>query len=206
VTAPAPTAPTAAAPANPKPAEPVAAPAAPDAPAPTAPVTAPGAHTAPRAVAAPNPVPVAHAPAALVDLVHVAQERGASQARMVLHPDSLGGVEVHLRQTAEGIRATVHVHHPEALQTLQAGLGDLRRGLEDRGVTIDQLDLGLAPGNQDPQQQGNGAARGDGGFSARTGATGLSGRDDGADDDEILTTPNATSTRASAGILVDVMA
>jgi hypothetical protein len=124
---------------------------------------------------------------------------------MVLHPESLGGVEVHLRQTSEGIRATVHVHHPEALQVLQNGVGDLRRGLEDRGVTIDQIDLGLAPGSQD-QQQGNGAARGDGGLRSRTGVTGLRGLGDGAADDETLTTPNATNTRASAGVLVDVMA
>jgi flagellar hook-length control protein FliK len=191
--------------APPAPDAPAATPVA-DAPAPTAPVTAPAAHTAPRAVSAPNPVPVAHAPAALVDLVQVAHDRGAGQARMVLHPESLGGVEVHLRQTSEGIRATVHVHHPEALQVLQNGVGDLRRGLEDRGVTIDQIDLGLAPGNQDQQQQGNGAARGDGGFGTRTGVNGLSGLGDGAADDDNLTTPNATNTRASAGVLVDVMA
>jgi flagellar hook-length control protein FliK len=150
-------------------------------------------------------VPVAHAPAALVDLVAVAHDRGAGQARMVLHPESLGGVEVHLRQTSEGIRATVHVHHPEALQVLQNGVGDLRRGLEDRGVTVDQIDLGLAPGSQD-QQQGNGPARGDGGFGSRAGVNGLSGLGDSAADDETLTTPNAANTRASAGVLVDVMA
>lgn len=172
----------------------------------SAPVTASAAHTAPRTVTAPNPVPVAHAPAALADLVHVAHERGAGSARMVLHPESLGGVEVHLRQTTEGIRATVRVHHPEALQTLQAGLGDLRRGLEDRGVTIDQLDLGLAPGSQDQGQQGNGAARGDGGLPSRTSVTGVSALDDNAADDETLTNPNATTTRAAAGVLVDVMA
>jgi flagellar hook-length control protein FliK len=152
-------------------------------------------------------VPVAHAPAALVDLVQVAHDRGAGQARMVLHPESLGGVEVHQRQTSEGIRATVHVHHPEALQVLQSGVGDLRRGLEDRGVTIDQIDLGLAPGGQE-QQQGNGGARGDGGLGARTGLTGLSGLS-GLSEDENLTTPNATSTDSAhpvAGVLVDVMA
>jgi len=182
-----------------------AAPAAPatEAPTPNVAVNGAAATATPRAVTAPNPVPVAHAPAALADLVQVAHERGVGQARMVLHPDSLGGVEVHLRQTAEGIRATVHVQHSEALQVLQSGLGDLRRGLEERGVTVDQIDLGLAPGNQG-EQQGNGAARGDGGLGARTSVTGLSAL--GAADDDTLTTPNATSTRAPAGVLVDVMA
>ena len=40
---------------------------------------------------------------------------------------------------------------------------------------------------------------------ARTGLTGLSGLS-GLSEDENLTTPNATNTRASAGVLVDVMA
>ncbi len=150
-------------------------------------------------------MPVAHAPAAIADLVHVATERGAGHARLILHPDNLGGVSVHIHQTPEGIRATVHVEHADALQMLQNGVGDLRRGLEARGVTIDSIDLGLAPGNQDPQQQGNGAARGDGGPGARSGAPGVPGLVDAGADDS-LTIPNATTTRTSAGVLVDVMA
>jgi flagellar hook-length control protein FliK len=149
-------------------------------------------------------VPLAHAPEAVHDLIALARSRDATHARLVLHPADLGGVEVRLRHDGQGLHASVHVEHPEALAALDRGLGDLRRALESRGVTVATLDLSLAGGRQDGS--GGWAASGDGGFGrpaphARRGTPGP----DGLDPDP-LSTPSATAARPSAGAIVDVMA
>lgn len=169
---------------------PTAAPATPAAPISRAPVSAP-------AVALP------HAPAAVAEAVHVATSRGTDRARIVLHPESLGGIEIRIEHSAAGVKATLHVDHVDTLATLQSGLGDLRRGLEARGVTVETLDLGLAPGHGGDHERRNGAAGGDDGFGAA--------RPGDADplapgEDQPLTIPTATTDRPAAGVLVDVMA
>ncbi|HEU4657631.1 MAG TPA: flagellar hook-length control protein FliK [Capillimicrobium sp.] len=168
--------------------------------------TASTAPAAPRGDAAPlqppAPVPAAHAPEALRDLIELARTRDAHHARLVLHPNDLGGVEVHLRQTADGVEATVQVDHPEALAVLQRGLGDLQRSLEARGVTLTSVDLGLAGEQQQSERRPEpGSDR-----AATRGA--LSGIGDGDEDaPETLSTTTATTTvRLSAGAVVDVMA
>ncbi|MBX5442840.1 MAG: flagellar hook-length control protein FliK [Solirubrobacteraceae bacterium] len=139
----------------------------------------------------------------MAEVVHIASARGVDRARIVLHPDSLGGIEVRLEHGAGGLRATLHVEHVDALATLQSGLGELRRGLEARGVTVETLDLSLAPGHGGEREERNGAAGGDGSFGApRPGdvdplAPG---------DDPTLTTTTASTDRPAAGVLVDVMA
>jgi len=197
-----------AAPAAPAPtasAAPAAAPEAAPPPAPPAgaapPPAPPGPGGAP--VAAPAPVPLAHAADAVHDLIQLARSRDATHARLVLHPADLGGVEVRLRHGADGLHAHVHVEHAEALAALDRGLGDLRRGLEARGVTVATLDLSLAA---DQQGGDTWSARGDGGFGRPSGRS--RGADDGPagpDPDPLQTAP-ATALRPAAGAIVDVMA
>jgi len=147
-------------------------------------------------------VALPQAPAAVVEAVHVATSRGTDRARIVLHPESLGGIEIRIEHSAGGVKATLHVEHVDTLATLQSGLGDLRRGLEARGVTVETLDLGLAPGHGD-QERRNGAASGDQGF----GPAGPGDADPLAPgEDQPLTIPTATTDRPAAGALVDVMA
>jgi hypothetical protein len=167
---------------------------------PVAPPT-PAAHARAEAAAVqlPVPVPAAHAVEAMHDLIELARSRDATHARLILHPADLGGVEVRLSHGADGLRATVSVEHPEALQILERGLGDLRRSLEARGVTVAGLDLGLAADQRDRRPE----SRGDG-FTA--GTSRISPLDGGDADGDDLFTPTATTHRISAGALVDVMA
>ncbi|MBJ7519881.1 MAG: flagellar hook-length control protein FliK [Solirubrobacteraceae bacterium] len=96
-------------------------------------------------------------------LVELAVGRGQATANLELHPAELGTVQVRLRSvTGGGLTATMTVDRPEALQGLQAAADQLRQSLEDQGVEIVRLDIGLSA-----------QARGD---EARTGA-----RSDGRD-------------------------
>jgi flagellar hook-length control protein FliK len=147
----------------------------------------------------PAPVPVAEAAEALRDLIQLTRSREATHARLVLHPADLGGVEVHLRQTADGLQATVHVEHPEALQVLERGVNELRRGLEARGVHVESIDVGLAADQQERRSESRSE-----GFGSRTGRmTALGDAGDGADP---LSPATSSTVRLSAGALVDVMA
>jgi hypothetical protein len=100
--------------------------------------------------------------------------------------------------------ATIKAERPEAVRALDGAAADLRRSLEDRGVTLVRLDVDLAPGagdgaatgrRQDSPSSGSHAPA----ASSRTTAT------DGADltDDEQISAP---TVRLPAGSLVDVHA
>lgn len=135
------------------------------APAPQAapPAAAPPAHAAAQpqtAAGAPMLPGTVHRMQALVDF---AVRKGHAQAHLELHPAELGQVNVRLRSAAGGgLTATMTVDRPEALQALQAAADQLRQSLEDQGVEVARLDIGLSA-----------QARGD---EARTGA-----REDGRD-------------------------
>ena len=76
--------------------------------------------------------------------VHAANERGVTRARIALRPEELGGVEVHLRHTAEGLSARVVAEAPEAAHLLQQAAGELRRTLEQQGLNLVRIDVGTA--------------------------------------------------------------
>ena len=78
--------------------------------------------------------------------MHVAPSRGAAHARLQLHPAELGGIDVQLQVTAEGLTATITAERPEAVPALQQAGAELRRALEDRGIDRRSLDVELAPG------------------------------------------------------------
>lgn len=145
-----------------QPATPTATSSSPAAPA-APPAAAPPAHATAQpqtAAGAPFLPSTVHRMQALVDF---AVRKGHAQAHLELHPAELGQVNVRLRSAAGGgLTATMTVDRPEALQALQAAADQLRQSLEDQGVEVARLDIGLSA-----------QARGD---EARTGA-----RDDGRD-------------------------
>jgi flagellar hook-length control protein FliK len=124
-------------------------------------------------------------------------ERGVSHARIELHPRELGGIEIHLRQTADGLVARVVAEHATAAQLLQHAGAELRRSLETQGLTLLRLDIG-ASGEQDRRAPGEQRGFGD-----------PSGRAAGADPglaEEIASAPAETTLTLPNGALIDVLA
>jgi flagellar hook-length control protein FliK len=133
--------------------------------------------------------------------VQLANSRGAAHARIQLRPAELGGLMIRLKSTAEGMVATIKAERPEAAAALEKAAGDLRRTLEDRGITLVSLDVSIAADS-------GGSALADRRADAEHGAAG-SGRgradttDSSTDDDDLTAAP---AVRLPAGALVDVHA
>jgi flagellar hook-length control protein FliK len=131
-------------------------------------------------------------------------ERGVTHARISLTPRELGSIEVHLRQTADGLVARVVAEHGAAAQQLQQAGAELRRSLEQQGVNVLQLDIGAS---------GDETARRGAAFDA-AGAFGSDrrgrGRDDSADALDGAADGDAahstTTLQLPNGALVDVLA
>jgi flagellar hook-length control protein FliK len=95
--------------------------------------------------------------------------RGATNARMTLRPEALGGVDVHLRHTSRGLDVRLSAEGAEAGRALAASADELRRRLEDQGVTVLRLEI-VDPSSADgsgPARDGRGAS-GDRGTDPRT--------------------------------------
>lgn len=107
-------------------------------------------------------------------LVELAVSRGAASAHLELYPAELGRVQLRMRSVAGGgLTASMTVDRPEALQALQQAADQLRRTLEERGVEVVRLEIGLsAQARGDEAKTG---ARSDGrdasGADARRGGT-----------------------------------
>ncbi|MDW5597702.1 flagellar hook-length control protein FliK, partial [Conexibacter stalactiti] len=156
------------------------------------------------AAAAPvRPVTLDHAVETVRLAMRAGAERGVTHARISLSPAELGGIEIHLRHTADGIVAKVIADSAGAAQVLQQSAGDLQRELEQQGLNLLRLDIG-ASGEQAGQagrQQGFGASADGSRAGLRTAGP----------EDELLTiatdAPAApTSLRLPNGALVDVLA
>jgi flagellar hook-length control protein FliK len=136
-----------------------------DAPAP-APTTQPVAQPAPVAAVAPQQptsglqraVPLYRAPESAAHMIQLAAERGVTHARLNLKPVELGGIEVRLKTTPEGITAQLVADSPEAAKLLSQAADDLRRGLAERDVNLLSLDVTT---QQDYQQQQAGSKQAD---------------------------------------------
>jgi flagellar hook-length control protein FliK len=106
------------------------APAQPDAPAPAAPPQTPA-----------PPVRLVQLPEVVRSVIHVAAAGNAASARIVLSPPELGHVQIRLHYADGGVTATVTAEHPDAVQALTQSAGELRRALEDQGLTVNGLDV-----------------------------------------------------------------
>jgi hypothetical protein len=99
--------------------------------------------------------------------------------------------------------ASIKAERPEAVAALDRAAADLRRTLEDRGVTLVRFDVGLAPGAGDGAATGrreDAAGRAPGTRSQGARSIDAIGTDT---DDALLTAP---AVRLPAGSLVDVQA
>ncbi len=133
--------------------------------------------------------------------MHAASERGVTRARIALRPEELGGVEVHLRHSAEGLSARVVAEGPEAAQLLQQAAGELRRSLEQQGLTLVRLDV--ATSGDDPAADGTGA--GAAGHEDREGRRAYGGHAGPDASDHDLPIAEQTIELAN-GTLVDILA
>jgi len=181
------------------------------APAPQAqaPVTPPAGTPAPQAVsnAAPQAmtrsVPLSRAAEAVENVIRLGSARGVTHARMSLRPADLGGVEIRLQQTGQGLVASVVADGVEAAQALQQAGADLRRQLEAHGIELQRLDISYSgddrSGARSAQAENSGERR-------SPGESNDSHATDGGDlnpNDEA----NAIATlELPDGVLVDVLA
>jgi flagellar hook-length control protein FliK len=137
------------------------------------------------------------------EVAHVAAMRGGAQARLQLHPAELGGVGVRLTVTAEGLTARLVADRPEAVHALQQAGAELRRSLEDRGLTLVSLDVQLTASAGGGAAREHAAERGQDGAPTST----TSRRTDAADPSDGMEPDAATTTvRTPSGVLVDVLA
>jgi Meckel syndrome type 1 protein len=176
------------------------APAPAPAPAPvTAPPTAPAAANALRGgLPQATPVPLSRAAETVENVLRLASARGVTHARIALRPAELGSVDVHLRSTAEGIVARVVAHSAEAVQHLQQAAGDLRRSLEEQGLTLLNLDIGSSG-----ERSAGRAGTDSGEFGNGQGGEAGNGNATGAADETVTENSNL---RLPNGVLVDVLA
>jgi len=156
------------------------------------------------ATAPARPVTLDHAVETVRLAMRAAADRGVTHARISLSPAELGGIEIHLRHTADGLVAKVIADTTGAAQLLQQSAADLRRELEQQGLTLLQLDIG-ASGEQAGEA---GAQRG---FGDLDGGGAAARRLADAPADELLTVatdaPAAPrSLQLPNGALVDVLA
>jgi flagellar hook-length control protein FliK len=82
-------------------------------------------------------------------MVHLMQDKGINHARLNLKPAELGGIEVRLRSTGEGVHALLVADSPEAARMLASAGDDLRRQLEDKNVNLLSLDVSTSDQRQE---------------------------------------------------------
>ena len=107
---------------------------------------------------APNPA------SAVETTIRLAHAQGFSRARLSLKPAELGGVEVVLHRSSEGVSAALVADTPEAARLLEAGGEDLRRRLAAHGVELGAFSVSVAA--EDASPGGEGAPRSPGGTPA----------------------------------------
>jgi flagellar hook-length control protein FliK len=102
------------------------------APVSVAPVTAPP--------AAPPPPP--NPPTAQVEgSVRWMLKGGAQEAKLQLHPESLGQVTIHLKVEGGEVHARLWVTEPASVQAVQEGRPHLEQSLKDQGLQLGSFDL-----------------------------------------------------------------
>jgi flagellar hook-length control protein FliK len=130
-------------------------------------------------------------------VIRMAQSNGVTRARVALHPEQLGGLEIHLRSTPDGIVAKVVADAAQAANVLRHAGEELRRSLESQGLNLVSFDVGTAGG------------QGERSSSSGQGESGTNGRNPfgSVDDTEApADTTQETTVRLPNGVLIDVLA
>ena len=95
----------------------------------------------------------------VVAAVRTSLSEGGMEVRLRLHPESLGDVQVHVRWDRGLLTARLEAATPAARDALEGGLHLLRDALQEQGVPVDRLHVGLRLGlegqsrGQDPGRQ-----------------------------------------------------
>jgi flagellar hook-length control protein FliK len=188
-------------------AKPAEAPNQPAAPAPTAspiaPPVAPGMPSTPNVQRA---VPLSRALATTGVMVHMMADKGVNHARLNLKPAELGGIEVRLRSTGEGVHALLVADSPEAARMLASAGDDLKRQLADKNVNLLSLDVSTSGQQQDqPAGFNPDGLGGDDRYRPGRSNVSWSGRDESA---LLMETPEGADTVLVLpdGVHVDVLA
>jgi flagellar hook-length control protein FliK len=132
-------------------------------------------------------------------VIRMAQTNGVTRVRVALHPEQLGGLEIHLRSTPDGIVAKVVADAAQAANVLRHAGEELRRSLEGQGLNLVRFDVATAGGQ--------GERRSD--FGHDEPSTGSNGRTPAAsveDTDAPTDTTQETTVQLPNGVLVDVLA
>ena len=161
-----------------------------------------GATAAVKAAAAPAQL---QAHARMQDIVDVtratmrmATRGGATEARITMHPEDLGEVQVRLTYHDGGISASVTADSTAAARALTQATHDLRRSLEAQGLTVHGLDVQLAGGDS-----GSHAGR-DRGLDLASAMRPQNAEDEGIETDD--ETPIEPARLTLSGSAVDVLA
>ncbi len=145
-------------------------------------------------------VPLSRAAETVEHVLRLAATRGSMQARVSLKPAELGSLEVVIRQTAAGLTARVVADDAGAAQVLQQAGSELRRSLEQQGITLLNLDIGQSGDDRSLGRSSDGAREGryEGGGNAHTRSGGTVAAEDA--------TSTETTVRLPNGALIDVLA
>lgn len=143
------------------------------------------------------------------ELVRISSLRdGTARATLQLKPAELGTVNVHLRTTLDGLVATIHAQDATALSALRQAGTELQQSLQDRGVNLARIELGLSSGDGSAAKDGRQTAQA---FADGRGSGGDRGRRENANDGTTAESvvelePVVTTHVLPDGVLVDVRA
>jgi hypothetical protein len=141
-------------------------------------------------------------------MIQLAAQKGVTHARLNLKPVELGGIEVRLQSTPDGVIAKLVADSPQAARLLDQAGDDLKRSLEEKNVNLLSLEVSTSTGDQRNDQPGFTAFAE--GFGEQTGPGGTRGarRLRSTDDTGVVETagPAETNLVLPNGVLVDVLA
>jgi flagellar hook-length control protein FliK len=131
-------------------------------------------------------------------VVKMAQSSGVTRARVALHPEQLGGLEIHLSSTRDGVTARVVADAAQAANVLRHAGEELRRSLESQGINLVRFDVGTAGGQQERRSAF--------GQEPGSGENGRTPTDSMEETDVTSDTTQEKTVQLPNGVLVDVLA
>jgi flagellar hook-length control protein FliK len=79
----------------------------------------------------------------VVGAVRTSLAHGGMEVRLRLHPESLGEVRVQVRWEGGMVSARLEATTPAARETLEGGAQALRAALQDQGIPVERLSVGI---------------------------------------------------------------
>ncbi|MFZ4429096.1 MAG: flagellar hook-length control protein FliK [Phycisphaerales bacterium] len=75
--------------------------------------------------------------------------RGAGDVRLNLSPEELGRVQIRMHSDQSGVSVVLGCERPETVASIESGIAELRRSLEDQGVRVKEIVV-EGPRSSDP--------------------------------------------------------